>query len=119
MQFGKVDLGRQLYAVPACSGHTDFRQKMNKDCWCGETKREYTRENIRGKKTGMSHCFSLCSVCIFHNKKNILKLLEFTDSNDCPRLLCALPGLIPAVSAICWGRHAARQSVILSVQRKV
>lgn len=47
---------------------------------------------------------------------NILELLEFTNGNDCPRILWALQGLIPALSALCQGGHAACQNVIVSVQ---
>lgn len=47
----------------------------------------------RQKKTGMTHYIPLCSVCVcvFHSKKNIPKLLESSNSNDCPRLPCSFP----------------------------
>lgn len=45
----------------------------------------------------------------FLQQTNILKPLEITDSDDCPRLLWALRGLIPALSALCQDVKADTQ----------
>ncbi len=103
MQVGNTDSGRQLKAVPACSGHTDTHEKIKKGGLCWETKDGYILENIRGNKQVWLIIFPLSSQF----------LLSVTKSNDCHRLLRALRGLIPAVSVICPGGRAASQSVIL------
>lgn len=83
---------------------------MNKGCWCGQTKSGCVGENIRGKKkqAWLIIFLSAVCVCVF----SIAKKISRSSWNPptamiAPGYLVLFRGLIPAVSVICWGRHAA------------
>ena len=57
----------------------------------------------------MTHYFPLCSVCVFSIAKKKISRSSWNPPTamTAPGYLVPFRGLIPAVSVICWGRHAA------------